>query len=879
MLLDELLSLLEKAISLIERGLRWLAPATREALRISWHFSRRPRTKKWAWVGARLGAMGGCGAVMVIALGYLYLEPTNPTTEQLFDVELQVPLKVYTQDGLEIGQFGERLSQPVEFDQIPQVMVDAVLSAEDDGFFSHSGVDYFALLRATVQLAVNRGRIRSGGGTITMQVARNYLLTREQTFVRKFREISLALQIEEDVDKETILALYLNGVFFGNRAYGISAAAEVYFDKPMSALTVEESALLAALPKAPSRLNPLRNPAAALVRRNWVLRRMHGLGWIEEEEYQRALRTQLGVRRHRDSLGLEANYAAEQARLEAVQMFGRRIYRGGYRLYTTVDSQLQAALLQAVRYGLDSYDRRHGWRTPENRREWLNDGLAQRIIRGELEAFSEYFRYEEDGTPIPPSPQAARIVEGLRDYPDYGWAVPAFILDVSLRRALAVDAQARLHVLTFTEDLRWAQPRLDLDRLGVAPSAMVDLVTTGDLVYLKVDEDIAQGSNVLENSTLVQLPEVESASVAMDVDSGAIQALVGGYSFARSQFNRVYQAKQQIGSVIKPLIYSAALDDFVTPASVVDDAPVVLQDTLLEGEWRPRNASGRFFGSTRVREALIQSRNLVTVRLLRQLGVDKAVRYLESVFGLPSRDLARDLTLGLGNASVTPLQVASAFSTLANGGYRIKPYIIDRIEDADGKVVWRYSPMLAGSDRAVRRVLGQTGLDDKPVPIKGSSEPAQQVMDPRIAYQISSMLSEAMVRGTAARAVETGRDDFAGKTGTTNDAMGTWFAAYNSDITHVTWVGHDTPQALGAHEYGGATALPVWIKLMELAGQDLPPSPLRRPRGLTAARINPVTGKRVSTEIYGSIFELFRDDRLPEASEVETQIVAIENIF
>ena len=770
------------------------------------------RDPVWRGRVLRTGFAGGGAGLMVLASVYMYLEPTNPDVAGLEEVRLETPLQVYTRDQVKIGQFGERIRLPVSFEQIPEGMVLATLAAEDDGFYSHAGVDFFALIRASLQLALNMGRIQSGGGTITMQVARNYLLTRRQTFYRKFREILLALQIERELSKERILELYLNGVFFGNRAYGVGAASEVYFKKPLQELDVHQYAMLAALPKAPSRLNPFVRPAEVRARRNWVLRRMRLLDWIDtDERLQTALRTGLDVSRGSTAQGLEAEYGAENARIQVVHRYGSRMYKEGYHLYTTLDSRLQTAAVEALRRGLEEYDRRHGWRKPENRAEALDPQLTEAIRRGDLRDFRHYYRYEEDGSPLPPPESARRVVEALKGQPVFSWAQPVYVLDVIPQAALVVDNSAQLYRVPFTEELRrWALPRITLDEFGPVATGMQDLLAPGDLVYISPQggPDGGGGGGAGEEgqvlqAQLTQIPEVEGAMVILDANTGAIRAMVGGYSFRRSQFNRVTQAKKQIGSVVKPFLYAVALERFATPATIVEDAPLVVADDLLEGEWRPRNDSGRFYGPTRLREALVQSRNLVTVRLGRQLDIRQVRADLARVFGFGDKDLASDLSLALGNATLTPLEVAEGFAILANGGWRVGSHLVDRVQEEGGRVVLRHRPRRAGLTRNLNKVEAWQGLNGRAVPAITAASASEQALDPRITYQITDVLAEAVQRGTGQLLSVLPRSDFVGKTGTTNDAQSTWFASYNDDLVGVVWVGHDQPQPLGKDEYGG----------------------------------------------------------------------------
>src|SRR5690606_8977462 len=576
---------------------------------------------------ALLGAAG-------IGVGYAILAPRLPSVEVLRDVQFQVPLRVYTADGALIAEFGEKRRVPLDYAEIPVRMIQAFIAAEDDRFFQHPGVDYQGILRAIWNLVLT-GERSQGGSTITMQVARNFFLSSEKTYLRKANEILLALKIERELTKEQILELYLNKIYLGNRAYGVGAAAQVYYGRPVNELTLAEIAMIAGLPKAPSAYNPLVNPDRALARRSYVLRRMQQLGFISDAEYAMAATAPITARPHQVAVEVEAPYVAEMARAEMVERFGEDAYTGGYHVYTTIDGRLQQAANAALREALLNYDERHGYRGPVAR---VEDADALR------------------------SPEQARQV--LAKYRASGNIRPALVTLVdSAGASLLVQGEAQLQALSF-EGMKWARRFVNRDVVSDPPTEPADVLAPGDVIYVRPDAETGW--------RLAQLPEVEGALVAVSPQDGSLVALVGGFDFFRSKFNRATQALRQPGSAFKPFVYSAALDKGFTPATVINDAPVVFRDEALEGTWRPENYSGRFYGPTRFRAALTYSRNLVSIRILRDIGVAYAVDYIQH-FGFPRDRLAHNLSLSLGNASITPLELTAGYTVFANGGFRVHP--------------------------------------------------------------------------------------------------------------------------------------------------------------------------------------------------------------
>jgi penicillin-binding protein 1A len=759
-----------------------------------------------ATVALGLFALGG------LVAGYLYLSSQLPSVEALRDVRYQQPLRVFAEDERLIGEFGEYRRMPLPYHEVPSLMKAAFLAAEDERFFSHPGVDWQGLARAVLHLARHR-EIGPGGSTITMQTARNFFLTREQTYIRKVNEILLSFKIERELSKDQILELYLNKIYLGQRAYGVGAASLTYFGKHPNDLTVAETAMIAGLPKAPSLINPIRSPERALQRRGYVLRRMLETGAIDEPTFLEALAAPISTVTRRPQAMVDAPYVAEMARAQAVALLGETdAYTGGYRVYTTLDTRMQAAAGEAVVSHLIDYDRRQGYRGPLARHAALpadDDGRLGLLA-------------------------AHRRVAGLRA------ALVTRVDDqIGMARLLLDDGgQVDLRLV----DVGWARPVLPGGGLGPAPTRVGAVVAVGDVIRVR---QMAEGI-----WALAQIPEVQGAFVALSPLDGRIVALVGGFDFAEGQFNRATQALRQPGSAFKPFIFSAALERGFTTASIVNDAPVVFDDPALETAWRPENYTGRFYGPTRLREALAQSRNLVAIRLLREIGVNDTVAFLER-FGWSSARMPRDLSLALGTGEVTPLELAAGYAVFANGGYRVDPWLVARIENDRGETVFRWAP-----DRVCDPC--EAGQPDM------TAIPAARVLPADNAFLVDSMLQEVMRTGTGRRSQTLQRRDLAGKTGTTNELNDAWFAGYNAELVAAVWVGFDQPRSLGSGETGSQIALPIWIDFMASALRGRPEATLPRPPGLITARIDPRSGLLTSADNPEAVFETFRESQLPD---------------
>ena len=771
----------------------------------------------------RLSLLFLCLTFMFLSSLNLYIGSKLPDERTIRDIELQIPLKIFSSDAKLIGEFGEKRRTALNFDEIPTHYVNAVLAAEDDNFFSHSGVSYTGLARSLYRLLVS-GRIQGGGSTITMQVAGNYLTSRDVSLFRKVKDIFLAYRLEETYSKEEIFEFYVNRIFFGNRAYGIAAASEVYYGKPLSELNLSQWAMIAALPKAPSSMNPLVNPKRALVRRNWILERMLELGFIHSEQFRLAIDAPLTANYYGLVSEVEAPYVAEEVRRHMIQEYGLKAYSEGLEVFTTIDSKFQNQASRSVSLGLEEYDKRHGFREPENIFEIFPEGFFDLSKKVKLSDIEHSLKRVDDDFPGEET--------GLSDVLDY---LDKFTENKERFLGVVTNVGNNLEFLTkageileipWIEKYSWARPYISENRRGARPKNFEDILKVGDIVWLKKD-------TLTQSIELTQIPDVQSALISLDPQSGSILALVGGYDFFLSKFNRSEQASPLLGSNFKPFLYAAAFSDKFTPSSLINDAPIIFDDEALEERWRPRNASGKFFGPTRLREGLIQSRNLVSVRLLRELGIEKVRSYSEK-FGFDKQRLPADLSLSLGTASLSPLSNATAYSVFANGGKRVEPYLISKIVDRSGNILFE----------------------------KIADDP-EQVIDPRIAFLINDILKEAAVRGTAKKVSELQRPDFAGKTGTTNDAESTWFTGYNDQIVTSVWVGFDQPKSLGDREFGSSIALPIWLNYKKEIINTIDISKQLPPEGLSIIKIDKDSGEKARSDSKSLMFEYFLEENKP----------------
>jgi penicillin-binding protein 1A len=820
---------------------------------------------------------GGLIAAAIMVSGiYFIVIPKLPSIELLKDVQFQVPLRVYSRDEKLIAEFGEKKRIPLNIDDVPDLLVNAVLAAEDDRFFEHPGVDFKGIIRAVFYL-LRTGEKGQGGSTITMQVARNFFLSREKTYLRKLNEILLALKIERELTKKEILELYLNKIYLGNRAYGFAAAAQVYYGVSVDQLTPAQAAMVAGLPKAPSTYNPIVNPERALLRRKYVLGRMYSLGKLDYDQYHAALEEPDNAKLHSLVEEVSAPYVAEMVRAEMVSRYGQDAYTKGFKVYTSINSRLQTAANDALRKALVEYDRRHGYRGAEAHVDLQADSV------------------EQDWRNI------------LSDYSTSNELYPALVIEIGEQSAVVYQRDYGRIELDW-KAMSWARSwRGDGKNPGAKPKLTSDILKVGDIVRI--------GRVTSDKWQLLEKPDVEGALVSLSPHDGAMLALVGGFDFSASNFNRVTQAERQPGSNFKPFNYSAALEKGFTAATLVNDAPVVFEDSGLESTWRPENYSGKVFGPTRLREALIHSRNLVSIRVLRAIGIPYAIDYA-SRFGFNVNKLPHDLSLALGSATITPLQLITGYAVFANGGYRVEPYFIDRIEDSDAVVVYRANPAIvcpdcddqpaqdnkpaglveAGMNGTAETDATQTNAAQKEtaqanaavmVPPDGAvngtdqananadpnannalaAQPvryAKRVLDAQNVYIMTSILRDVIRRGTGRRARVLGRSDLAGKTGTTNDQRDAWFSGFNPEVVTTAWVGFDTPKTLGAYETGGRAALPMWISYMREALKGVPEKSIEQPPGLVTVRIDPETGLLVGANWPHARFEIFRAEHVPQ---------------
>ena len=816
-----------------------------------------------------LGITATIGGVAAVIGAYYYVAPSLPAAETIRDIPLQIPLRVFSRDGHLISEIGERRRILVTYDEVPKHVVDAFVAAEDQRFWVHPGIDYRGILRALFQL-ISTGNIESGGSTLTQQLARSYFLNLDQTIERKFKEASLAVRIEREFTKEQIMALFLNKMFFGQRAYGVAAAGQVYFNKDLQDLSVAEAATLAGVLPAPSRYNPVRSAANAQMRRDYVLGRMHDLEFIGQEAYDEALTVPVQSQMHGAAVELNAPYVAEMARREMLRRYGEATYTAGYQVVTTLDARLQNAANFALRNGLLEFSRRRGYRGPLDTVE-----LTPELL----------------GTPFEDWPVEIRQL--LEQYAPGGLSIALVTeTDEASNSATTITSDGSKLTIPWS-GLSWAKPFIDRETTGPEPESVADVLQPGDVIMIM--------PTTAGTWALAQTPEAQSAIVALDPQDGSVSSLVGGFDFAMSKFNRATQAARQPGSSFKPFIYSAALEHGNTVATVILDAPIVISSSELEAVWRPINYSGRFYGPTRLREALVRSMNLVSVRLLLfETGIGNAVRHIAK-FGFGDAALPRNGSLALGGGAASPLDMAQGFAVLANGGYAVKPYVIDSIFGPEGEVLYRADPAVVCEACEAEPDPGAiVTLDEEGNPIDGF--PLEQMADvvdeyrpdaatapdlfanvnaaPRVisaqnAFLIQDLMRDVIRRGTGRRAMVLGRRDLSGKTGTSNDQRDAWFGGFNSDIASVVWVGYDDDLPLGPGEEGSRTALPIWIEFMRIVLRGAPENQMPVPEGIVSRRIDRATGCPARAGQPNSVFEYFREDHVPECEDVQELL----NIF
>jgi penicillin-binding protein 1A len=748
----------------------------------------------WAFPFLLLASSALAGALLA-GFAAVLVFPTLPSLEALTDYQPKIPLRVYAADGKLIGEFGEERRAVVKIGDVPKPMIDAILAAEDERFYQHNGVDYVGVARAALSNFVSGG-VRQGASTITMQVARNFFLSKEKTLTRKFNEMLLAFKIEANLSKDQILELYLNQIYLGQRAYGFAAAAQIYFGKPLPELTLAEAAMLAGLPKAPSRYNPIANPKRAKLRQQYVLRRMQELQFITAEQYAAADRQPVAVKKEINEFPVHAEYFAEMVRQVLYDRFQDEAYTRGIRVYTTLLTSHQEAAYMSLRRGVLEYDRRHGYRGPEAYVELpakLTDEALEDLLQDTADSDGIYAAVVTEAGP--------KLVKAYRKGGEW--------LEVK------------------EEGLKFAARMLG-DKVNPGQR-----ISRGAVIRVQKDEK--------DRWQISQLPAVDGSLASMDPRDGAIRALVGGFDFNRNQYNHVTQALRQPGSSFKPFIYSAALEKGFTPATVINDAPLTFTAAQTGSEpWEPKNYDGKFEGPMRLRTALMKSKNLVSVRILQAISPQYAQDYIAR-FGFDPKLHPPYLTMALGAGNVTPMQMASAYSIFANGGYRVAPYFIERVEDARGNVLMAEKPVVAGAG-------------------------AERAIDARNAFIMTTIMRDVVRAGTGARAMKLGRGDLAGKTGTTNEFLDAWFCGFNAELVAVAWIGFDTPHTLGRGETGAQAALPIWMGYMGAALKGVPEQPLSPPGGVVSVRVNPDTGLRVA-DAQSGVVDYFYQEFLPPEHE------------
>jgi len=794
------------------------------------------------WKQVRIPIVALSGVMLITLLGlyayactYVYLEPSLPTSSQMRHVELKVPLRIYTSTGDLIAQIGAQQRTPVRYDQIPPLVRDAFLAAEDHRFFQESGISLIGIARSAI-IDLIAGRKVQGGSTITQQAARNVFLTLDKTWRRKLQETFVTFEMDHEFTKQEIFQLYLNVIFFGQRSYGIAAAAQTYFGKSLDQLTVAQAATLAGIPQAPTLYNPIIHPHLAAARRRYVLERMRDLGYIDAAAADAANREPVGASAHAPHIDVNAPYVAEMVREQMEQWYGPAAETAGYRVYTTVDGRLQTLANRAVQLGLIEYDRQQGWRGPIGRTVLGSDATAAQLEQ----LVDEYtpIGMLSPAVVVKLDPQSAQVFVRSHGFAQIGWS-----------------------------GLSWARKALGENAQGPAPKSAGDVLARGDIVYVVADK--------AGHAQLAQVPQAQSALVALDPNNGSIAALVGGFDYYSNKFNRATQAERLPGSGFKPIYYSAALEKGFTPASTLLNAPLVVGGEGLEATWRPENDTGSFGGPVRLRVALAHSLNLVSIRLMRDLGTQYVSQYA-SRFGFDPKTLPQNLTLALGTLRATPLQMATAYSVFANGGFKVDPYFIDRVENASGKVIRQAAPRVAcvlcstpvtpsqlqpaATPAAFLAEAGAQRGGEGPLPPDWL---APRVISPQNDYLMTSMMQDVIKYGTGVRALALHRDDIAGKTGTTNDYRDAWFNGFTPSLEATVWVGYDDNRTLGHGEEGAHVALPIWMHFMRYALQGVPQWQRPMPQGIVKLRISPQTGTLVSDENPDGIPEVFMANHLP----------------
>ena len=788
-------------------------------------------------------------AILVILVTYIYMKPTLPEISLVDESELQMPLKVFTKDRKLIGEFGEIKRRATNYEEIPKNIKNAFLAAEDDNFFNHQGISYKGLIRSFIRCLRPSG-CQGGGGTITMQVVRGYLLTRDQTVIRKIKEIYLALELEGISNKEEIFELYVNRIFLGNRSYGIEAASNTYFDKGLEDLTLSESATIAALAQLPSRINPVKDKRRTTQRRNWILSRMLLLNYIDKTEFNEAISQDIKIAQNINLYDVDANHIAEIARQEIIKRYGLRAYKEGWSVITTIDSNSQKIAKKSMMEQLFDYDKRHGWRKPTNYEMLFSSSQIESLKNLNLEfVTSENYVNNEDLSKNNISNILSTIFNNHSYFKNY---VKALVISVSDKKIVLIDENFETKEVDWSNEYNWAKKRVSINNYGQRPNSFFDLVDFGDFVYLKDNESFF----ILE-----QIPIAESSLISLNPNTGEVIAYLGGKNFYQSSFDRVKLSYPQSGSSFKPFIYSAALNNGYNLSTLINDAPVVFEDDNLETAWRPQNYTGEFYGPISIREALTKSVNIVSIKLLRELGIEKSHNYLEN-FGFKKSRLPNDLSLALGSGNFSPLEMARAYSVIANNGSVPDIYFIERIEDRFGNIIFSYSDFDIQRDINAFPWLDTLEMNvKKPYYLIETIGSGENVIDERIAFLMKDVLRGFMKNGVAGRkSAFLKRDDIGGKTGTTNDSVSTWFSGFHNDLVTTVWVGTDDFTSLGENEYGSTIALPIWLNYMDFKLKTLKNSEDLIPEKISFERVNKSTGEIDTKSKDNFYFELFLEE-------------------
>ena len=794
-------------------------------------------------------------SLFLVIFTYFAIKNDLPEIKFVDESELQMPLKIYTKDGVLIGEFGEIKRRASSFDDIPNDIKNAFLAAEDDNFFNHQGISYSGLLRSFIR-CISPSGCQGGGGTITMQVVRGYLLTPEQTIIRKIKEIFLALELEGNIDKEEIFELYVNRIFLGNRSYGIEAAANTYFNKSLIDLTISESATIAAIAQLPSRINPVKNPRRTLQRRNWILSRMYSLGFISKKDLSEAISEDIKITKNINLYKIDAKHLAELTRQEVINRYGLRAYKEGWSVYTTIDSNSQKIAVQSLLSELFLYDKRHGWREPKNYKYIFS---TEQITL--LKDLNISFLFDESyfgEIYLDKNITSNKLTDIFDSYPFYESHIKAIVVNVTSEKIDVIDENFELKSIYWSKNYEWARKQISINEMGPIPKKFTDFLSFGDFIYIRKNEN---------SYSVDQIPIIESSLISINPDNGDVIAYIGGKNFIESNFDRVRSAFPQSGSSFKPFIYSSGLANGYNLSSLINDAPVVFEDENLESAWRPQNYTGEFYGPISLREALIKSVNIVSIKLLRELGIEKSHEYLGN-FGFNSSRLPKDLSLALGSGNFSPAEMVRAYSVIPSRGFIPDIHFVYSIKDRQGNDIFTQnefdSQNTYNKDISAFPWLDTIEMNTKrPYYILSPLNMNNRVIDERVAFLMEDILKDFLKNGVAGRKSEfLNRDDIGGKTGTTNDSVSTWFSGFHKNLVTTVWVGTDDFSSLGEDEYGSSIALPIWLNYMDFKLKSLKVSKQDIPENISFVRVNKSTGEIDSESKENAYFELFLNENI-----------------